>query len=142
MEITDVRRRVRAAIEGARKESGERRLRSDAASKAYATFLEQQAVPAFRAVASALAGEGLRFKVFTPAESVRLASDSSAEDFIELFLDTTQDPPAVVGRTSRGRGRRSISSERQVRAGTNVAQLTEEDVVQFLVSEIGAFAER
>ena len=50
MEIADVRRRVRGAIENARKESAERRERSDGAAKAYTLFLEQQAVPTFRLV--------------------------------------------------------------------------------------------
>ena len=110
MEIADVRRRVRGAIENARKESVERRERSDGAAKAYTLFLERQAVPTFRLVAVALTGEGLRFNVSTPAESVRLSSEGNAEDYLELALDSSQDPPAVMGRTSRGRGRRAFTS--------------------------------
>jgi hypothetical protein len=142
MEISEVRRRLRAAIDRSKREAAAKRERSDAASRAYAEFLETRAVPTFRTFASALAGEGFRFKVFTPADSVRLVADGAADDFIELVLDVTVDPPQVTGRTSRGRGRRSISSERPVRAGAGPADLTDEDVLQFLVEEIVPFVEK
>ena len=92
--------------------------------------------------AKTLVAEGFKFKVFTPAESVKLASESVGEDFIEIVLDSTLDPPRVTGHTSRSRGRRSISSERPVKAGADPATLTEEDVLQFLVEEIVPFVER
>jgi hypothetical protein len=142
MELAEVRRLVRKAIESAKKESAERRQRSDAAARAYALFLEQHAVPTFHTFATALAGEGIRFKVFTPAESVRLAAEGASDDFIELSLDTTQDPPRVLGRTSRARGRRAQSSERFVRDNAEVGQLTDDDVLQYLLAEIGPFVER
>jgi hypothetical protein len=142
MDVSEVRRRVRAAIDNARKSAQERRARSDEASRDYEMFLEGRAVPAFHALASALAGEGLRFKVFTPAGSVRLASEHAADDFIELSLDTGSDPPVVVGRISRGRGRRNVTAERPVRRGTPIAALTEEDVIEFVLSEIAPFVER
>ena len=41
-----------------------------------------------------LKAESYFFKVFTPASSIRLASDRSPEEFIELSLDETSDPPA------------------------------------------------
>ena len=142
MEIPEVRRRLRAAIDLAKKEAAARRERSDAATHAYAEFLEKRAVPTFRTFAAALVAEGFRFKVFTPAESVRLASESAGDDFLEIVLDSTVDPPLVAGHTSRSRGRRSISSERPVREGAGPADLTEEDVLQFLVEEIVPFVER
>jgi hypothetical protein len=80
--------------------------------------------------------------VFTPAASVRLASERSHEEFIELALDDASDPPTVVGRTSRGRGRRMISSERPVRDGIAIADLTEEDVLAFLLAEITSLIDR
>jgi hypothetical protein len=142
MEIPEVRRRLRVAIDHAKKEAAARRDRSDTASRAYADFLEQRAVPTFRTFAAALVAEGFRFKVFTPAESVKLASESAGGDFIELVLDATADPPRVTGHTSRSRGRRSTSSERPVKEGAGPADLTEEDVLQFLVEEIVPFVER
>jgi hypothetical protein len=73
---------------------------------------------------------------------VRLASEKGGEDYIEILLDTGIDPPRVIGHTSRGRGSRSISTERPVRAGTAPADLTDEDVLTFLVEEIVPFVER
>src|SRR5918995_5872336 len=132
MDVPEVRRRLREAIVRARNEAQQRRTRVDAASRDYETFLADRAVPLFHTFASALVGEGLRFKVFTPAGSVRLASEGGGDDYIELTLDTTGDNPQVVGRTNRGRGRRLLSSERPVKDGSDVASLTEEDVLNFL----------
>src|SRR5262245_24243751 len=123
METADVRRRVRAALEAARRESGEKRERADAAAREYATFLSERALPVFRQIATVLAAEGRRFQMSTPADSVRLSAEGAGEDFIELALDATQDPPRVVGRTNRGRGRRSVTSERALRDGADVANL-------------------
>jgi hypothetical protein len=142
MDIADVRRRLRGAIEQARREAADRRARVDAADRDYDTFLRDRAIPVFHDVANALSGEGHPFKVSTPARSVRLESARSREEFIELELDAGQDPPQVIGRSNRGRGRRMITSERPVRDGAAVGDLTEEDVLAFLVSEIVPFVER
>lgn len=142
MDISDVRRRLRSTIETARRESSERRQRADAAARDYEQFLSARAVPVFHDFANALNGEGHPFKVFTPAGSVRLASGRSGEEFIELELDSSQDPPQVIGRSSRGRGRRMVTTERPVRKGTAIAELTEEHVLEFLLAEIEPFVER
>ncbi len=142
MEVSEVRRRLRAAVEEARAAAGERRLRTDAAARDYEVFVEERAVPIFHQVAAALTAEGHAFKVFTPAGSVRLASDRSHEEFIELTLDAVGDAPAVVGRTSRGRGRRMVSSERELVPGRPIASLTEEDVLSFLLKEVTPFIEK
>ena len=142
MEVSEVRRRVRAAIESARKSAQERRTRSDQASRDYETFLRDVAVPVFQVFASALVAEGYRFKVFTPAESVRLTGESGADDYIEVTLDTSLDPPAVIGRSSRGRGRRTVASERPINEQRSIADLTDEDVLTFLTNEIVPFVER
>lgn len=142
MEVSEVRRRVRAAIESARREAQERRVRSDRAALEYQDFLRDRAVPLFQTVASALVAEGYRFKVFTPADSVRLASETSGNDFIELTLDATADPPTVSGRTSRGRGSRLVDSERPVKEDKAIADLSDEDLLGFLMEEISRFVER
>jgi hypothetical protein len=141
MEVSDVRRRLRAAIDTARKSAQERRERSDRAARDYEQFLER-AIPVFRTLASALIAEGYRFSVFTPAGAVRLALESSAEDYIELTLDQTMDPPAVLGRTSRGRGRRQLTSERPIQTHGSIADLTDDEVLGFLLEEIPPFVER
>lgn len=142
MEVSDVRRRIRAAIEAARGRAAERRTRTDEASRAYEVFLETVAVPAFHTVASALTGEGHRFKVITPGRAVRLSPERSAEEFIELALDTERDAPAVVILSSRGRGRRMIGTERLLREDLPIAELAEEDVVAALLEELLPFIER
>src|SRR5436190_3630376 len=128
MDTPEVRRRLRTVIEQARRGAAARRERADAAARDYETFLRDRAVPTFHTFAAALVAEGYRFKVFTPAGSVRLASEGAGEDFIEILLDPTLDPPRVTGHTSRSRGRRSTSTERPIRSGAAAADLTEEDV--------------
>lgn len=142
MEVSDIRRRVRAAIDAAKLRGAERRARTAEATRDYDVFLEQRAVPTFHQVAAALVGEGHLFKVFTPAGSVRLAAEHSPDEFIELALDDTTDPPEVVVRTSHGRGRRNVASVHSLRDRTPVAGLTEEDVLEFLVKAIVPFVTR
>jgi hypothetical protein len=138
-DTSEVRRRLRSAIDQARSNAAARRERSDAASRDYERFLTTIAIPIAQQFANVLSGEGHHFHVATPAGSVRLTSAGSNEDYIEITLDTLPDPPEVVGRTSRGRGRRMISSERPVREQTAIAELNEEDVLAFLLCEVVPF---
>ena len=140
MEVSEVRRRLRAAIDQARRDAAQRRERVDTANREYDQFLAQVAIPTFQTIANVLVAEGHRFTVNTPAGSVRLASERSGEDFIELALDTSHDPPVVVVRTSRGRGRRQLNAERSIT--TPISSLTDSDVVQMVVEEIPPFVER
>ena len=139
MDISAVRKRLTETIDRAKKQAAERRGRSDQASREFDLFLQRIAVPLFRQVANALRADNYLFTVFTPSGSVRLMSDRAAEDYIEITLDTSDDPPRVMGQTSRSRGRRVIDSERAI--GTPEA-LTEEDVLAFLLKELEAFVDR
>lgn len=139
MEISLVRKRLTETIERAKKQAAERRGRGDQASRDFDLFLQKVAVPLVRQVANALKADGYAFTVFTPSDSVRLMSDRSADDFIELSLDASANPPAVVGRISRTRGRRVIDAERAIGAPD---VLTEEDLLEFLMKELEAFVER
>ena len=142
MEVSDVRRRIRAAIDKARLHAAERRARTDEASRAYDVFLEAVAVPAFHTVVSALTGEGHRFSVITPGRAVRMSPERSSEDFIELALDTDREAPGVVMLSSRGRGRRTATTERVLCPAPQIAALTDEDVVAALLEELLPFIER
>ena len=142
MEVSDVRRRLRTAIDGAKLRAAERRARTDEASRGFDLVLETVAVPAFNTVMNALIGEGYRFKVTTPGRAVRLSPERSAEDFIELSLDTERDTPAVMLTSSRGRGRRVVTGERIIREGSTIAALSEEDVAAALLEELLPFIER
>ena len=128
MEVSEVRRRLRAAVDQARRDASARRERTDLASRAYERFLAEHAVPVFQTLAAALTGEGIRYKLSTPAGSVRLSSQSSS-DFIELGFDTSQDPAAVLVRTSRGRGRRHIETERSIAAGPAAIETLSDDLL-------------
>jgi hypothetical protein len=66
-------------------------------------------------------------------------SDRSAEDFIELVLDTSGDEPSVVGHTSRSRGHRVLESEQTLGAP---GELSEEEVLEFLLKALEPLLER
>jgi hypothetical protein len=142
MEISEVRKRLRLAVDRSRREAVERRARADAAVAAYERFLEAVATPVFKMVAMALKAEGFPFTAFTPKDGLRLASERSGEDYIELGLDRTGDEPVVTARISRTHGRRVVSRERPVRESTPPSHLTEEDVLDMLLQEIAPFVER
>ena len=129
-------------MEDAKRRAAGRRLQVDEASRAWEEALNDTVVPAFHTMAQALAAEGHRFKVETPAGAARLALERGAEEFVELALDTDGDGPALFLRSTRGRGRRIISAERVVREGTAVAQLSQDDVVTWLLEELVPFIER
>jgi len=139
MEISVVRKRLTEMIERAKKQAAERRGRGDQASRDFELFLQKIAVPLFRQVANALKADGYAFTVFTPSGSVRLMSDRSASDYIELTLDTSDNPPRVMGQISRARGSRVLDAQRAIGAADT---LTEEQVLEFLLKELEAFVER
>ena len=142
MEVSDVRRRLRGAIEEGKKRAAEHRARADEASRAYDAFLPDIAVPAFHAIAQALTGEGHRFKVLTPGRAVRLSSEFSPDDYLELTLDTSRDAPGLTLAMSHGRGRRNITDERAIFRGRSISELTEDDVIELLLVEIVPYVER
>jgi hypothetical protein len=142
IEVSEMRKRLRAAIDQSRRDAAARRAEVDEASAAYETFLATVAEPLVQMLANALRGEGHPFTVFTPRGGLRLASGRSGEDFIEFALDTTMRHPTVVLRVNRGRGRRVIQHERPIRGEERLTELTEEDVVKALLEEIAPFVER
>ena len=141
MEISLVRKRVVDTIESAQLAAAARRLRAEEAGRDYAHFLERIGTPLLRQVANALRAEGYAFTVFTPAGGVRMSSDRTAEDYIEFALDTAGDQPRVLGRVGRTRGRTVVETERPI-ADRTPAQLTEEDVLAFVLKELEPFVER
>ena len=136
-EVAEVRKRVRYAIEQARRDAAERRERVTEAQKDYDTFLQTAAIPAFRMVANVLKSEGnLNFEVMTPAGGVRLQSERHREDAIEMELDTTADPPQPLVTVTRARGSRLTQSDRSIKGSNPLARLTEDDVIDMLVEEL------
>ena len=130
-----IRKRLRAEIDAARKTAATRRERAAAAERAYETFLDSVAVPAFRQVATVLRAEGIPFEVQTPANGVRLVFDRH-HDAIALELDTTLDPPQPLLVSTHTRGSRSIRSERQVKDGADISTIGEDDLIERLIEEL------
>lgn len=142
IEVSEVRRRLRQAIADGRKAAERRHERSQSASRDYARFLEMVAVPVFRILANVLRAERYPFELSTPEGSVRLSSERSAKDFLDLVLDVSVDPPVVMGQASHSRGGRVVLIERPVLDGAKIADLTDENVMQFLMAEIVPLVER
>lgn len=142
MEVSDVRRRLTAAIEQSRRSAQQRRARSAEAQLAYESFLAGVAIPVARMTASAARAEGYPFTVATPGGGLRLISDKGRDDYIEIALDTSADPPEVLGRISYSRGSRTVSEERPVKPGAAPGAITEEDVLAFLIDALGPWMER
>jgi DNA-binding transcriptional ArsR family regulator len=141
MEVSEVRRRVAETIDRARHAAADRRARTDEASRAYAAFLDEVAVPLMRQIANILKAEGYAFSVFTPGGGVRLMSDKSADDFIELSLDTSGAEPSVTAHVRRTRGRRVIDAERAIHSGP-VAAISEGQLLDVLLRELEPFVEK
>jgi hypothetical protein len=137
VDVSDLRKGILRALEEARKDVSDRRRLRDDAAVAYEKFVEHVAAPLMRQAADVLRAEKHDVTVQTPGGSVRLVSDRSAQDFIELELDTTGPSPQVVGRTSLARGRKGVVvEERPIAPGKAIDQITESDVAKFLLTEI------
>jgi hypothetical protein len=141
MEVSEVRKRVKEAIEHARRATAERRTLVDEATREYQLFLDRIATPLFKQLANVLRAEGHLFTTSTPGGSVRLVSDRSGSDFIELLLDTTGRQPQIVVHASRSRGRRTIESETPLHDGP-IRDLTEEAVLDAVMKELEPIVER
>jgi hypothetical protein len=142
VEVSHVRNRLRSSIEAARSRAQERRRLNTEAERSFGTFLEL-AGPLARQVANALKVEAnLGFTVSTPEGGVRLASDRSRDDFIEITLDTSGSQPEVVGRVRLTRGSRVIEDERPIIPGATPDALTEHDVLEYLITALQPWLER
>lgn len=143
MEVAELRRQLVREIDKARAEAAERRQGSDAAHAAYAHFIVDTAGPLVRQTVSVLRAEGLAFQAQTPAGSARIASEKSADDFVEFVLDTSVRPPRVLGRLSVGINRQNVHvEEHPIADGTPIGKLTEQDLLPFLVPSVARIAAR
>ena len=132
METAELRKRLCRTLDEAKR----------AAEQDGVRMLAEVVAPLFKTVASFLKAENYPFRVTTPYEAVRLASETSSENFIELAIETTTDLPAIVGRVSRTWGRRILTNETVVAEATDIANLTDEDVLAFLLKALPPFVER
>ena len=142
MEISLVRKRIQRAITAARDRAKHRRQKTDEAEKAYATFLDNLAVPLARQVVNALRAEGYSFTLSTPGRGLRVSLDQGRDDFIEFDLRTDVDQPYIVGRIRRTRGSRTLDDERPVKSGAAPHDVSEHDVLEFLAQALEPWLER
>jgi hypothetical protein len=142
VEVSQVRRRLQAAIAASRERAQRRRQRAADAETSYESFLTHVATPLVRQVANALNAEGYAFTVSTPGRGLRLALDRGRDDFIEVALDSNADEPSVIGRIRRTRGSRTIEEERPIKAGASPDQLSEDDLLSFFVGALEPWLER
>lgn len=142
MEVSDVRRRLRGAIDEAKRQADERRAKKDEAVRAWEGVLTDVAIPLFHQIAQALNAEGYRYTVATPGSAVRLVPERGGEEFVELALDTEGDEPVVMVRSTRGRGRRTVTAERSLGARSAVDVLTDNDIADGVIAELTPFLQR
>jgi hypothetical protein len=142
MEISFVRKQLKHAIDQARERAQQRRQRTSEAERTYETFLQDVATPVTRQVANALKSEGYAFTVFTPGGGLRLASDRSRDDYVDVGLDTSGDRPQVIARISQTRGSRTLEDERPLKRGAAPGEITEADVLEFWVDVLEPWLER
>jgi hypothetical protein len=79
--------------------------------------------------------EGYPFNIFTPSGSVRLASEKNADDYIEIWLDTSGAAPRVVAHVSRSRGHRGFDAHRVIGSG-DPDTITDDQLLGFLLEEL------
>ena len=87
-------------------------------------------------MANVLRAEGVPFEAQTPASAVRLVSDRSRDDVIEMMLDTTTDPPQP---SSSPRAPAAAASSRPnglVKDRAPIDKLTEDEVIDGLIEEL------
>ena len=142
MEVSEVRRQLKHAIDRAKARAQQKRQRAAEAERAYAGFLENVATPTTRMLANALKAEGYAFTVSTPSGGLRLASDRGRDDYVEFALDSSTDPATVIGRRRHTRGSRTLEDERPIKAGTTPEDVSDADVLAFLVDALEPWLER
>jgi hypothetical protein len=142
MEVSQVNNRLRNAIELAKARAQSRRQTAASAEKAYGVFLETLATPLARQVANALKVAGIGFTLGTPGGGLRLTADRGRDDFIEFAFDPSGEVPQAAARVSVSRGSRTIDELVPIKPGTAIEDLTEEDVLEFLLRALEPWLER
>jgi hypothetical protein len=142
LEISQVRKRIQAAMTTARERAKQRRQKADEAEQAYANFLDHLAAPLARQVVNALRAEGFALTVSTPGRGLRVSLDAGRDDYIDLALNTESDQPYVVGRIRRTRGSRTIDEERPIKPGAGPDTVSEEDLLEFFARALEPWLER
>lgn len=142
VETGEVGRRLKIAMESARRSAAEQRSRDESAHAAYETFLQRVATPLAKQLVNVLKVEGLAFTMFTPAGGLRLSSDRNRDDYVELALERGESGLQVVGHVSRVRGSRTLFETLPIKEGAKVEAVGEEDLLEFLLRVLRPWLER
>jgi hypothetical protein len=142
LEIGEVRRQLRLAIEEAKRAAAAHRQEADEAARAFESLLEHVAVPLFRQFTSALRAERLLFRVVTPAGSVRIEAERSADNFLELAIDAARRPVALVLRRGYTRGHHLYNDDRVVAEGADLSAVSPAMLLSSLMDAVTPFIER
>lgn len=142
LDVAEVKRRVRLRIEALRHEAAHHRAQAGAATAAYEPWLERVGIPLFRQFAGVLRAEGLLFRLVTPAGVARIEAERSADDYLELVLDTTRRPPAILVRSSYTRGSQVSTGERVVAEGIDYDHVSPAQVLDALLEDATPFLGR
>ncbi len=143
MKVAELRQQILREIARAQTAAAERRRSGDTAHDAYAKFIVEVAGPLVLQTVQILRAERLPFQAQTPADSARIASEASADDFVEFVLDTSVRPPRVLGRSSVTVGRHKVAvDEVPISPDKSIAELRDTDLLPFLIPAIGRLAAR
>ncbi|MEQ1758058.1 MAG: hypothetical protein ABL986_07040 [Vicinamibacterales bacterium] len=142
MEVSLVRKQLLSAIERSKAHAQKRRQRTSEVEDTYRQFLDLTAAPVVRQLSQALKAEGFPFTVGTPSGGLRLSSDHGRDDYIEISLDTSSDPPQVVGHVNRVRGSRTLTSERPIKPDAAPSEISDTDVLTYFVEALEPWLER
>jgi hypothetical protein len=142
LETAEVRRQLTHWLAELRKTQTQRRAAAEAARAAFESVLEREIAPTMRQFAQALKAEGFPFSVQTPASTVRLVSDRSSDNVVDIVLELGGAQPAVVVRTAYTRGRRQLEDERTLAQGDAIASIDGDRVLAVLLDVIEPFVER
>lgn len=142
LDLADVRRQLRLAIDTAKRDAAAHRQETDEAGKSFEFMLEHVAVPLFRQFTSALRGEGMLFRVITPSGSVRVEAERSADNYLELVLDIARRPVAVLLRRGYTRGHHIYADDRVIAEGGDLSGVTPQQLFSALMDAATPFIER
>ena len=142
LDTAEVRKQLTHRLAELRKAQTQRRSATDAARTAFDTVVEREIAPTVRQFAQALKAEGFPFSVQTPASVVRLVSDRSSDNVIDIVLELGGRQPAVVVRSTYARGRHQLEDERTLAEGDGIAGVDGARVLAALLDLIEPFVER
>jgi len=142
LDSAEVNRRLTHHLAELQRTAARRRSDVDAARKAFDAVADAEIAPTARQLVQALKSRGVHFSVQTPSGAVRLVADRSSDDYINIELDVTRRPPAVVAQRQYTRGRRLLDDEVVVAEGEAIASLDAERTLEVLLERIEPFVEK